>query len=465
MKIIIIMLLVISSVGEVKAINESKFMNLLKSQKHLFEESELKFKIKQIELNSNRSKYSGLKLSIAASASEYHQTSDRDTNSIYTKSGIAQSKQLSLNLEKTLPLGVKLNLDYSHSQPKKLDERYKVNDHYDYSYQEEYRNTAEISLSVPLLKNFNGMVDKKSYKSSQYSFQKSKLLKQLKKNTIMMSGIELFYKWAYYQEKINAYQFRVAQARRALKHASGKKRLILKNSFTRYQQKEQSLKHKITLLKKQLSRLLPNFSLAAENPYVNWDKNINFYQNAAKIIKKSNLDLKIIKFEQKVNFNNLRVYRNSKLPELNLTVKAQGNDVSGVFAGYSKERNFDYEVRVDFKYKIFADPNIKSKLAKSKIKTRQLQIKYNNKFNSILDEIIMLSSSITQSKKDIKLLRSQLQSDKNESSRELTNYRNVRSLIKAQNNVVNTKLDLAKAMLEYNVGILRYKQILNLKFY
>ncbi len=96
--------------------------------------------------------------------------------------------------------------------------------------------------------------------------------------------------------------------------------------------------------------------------------------------------LSAIEIEQLKNSRSVRTYQNSQLADFDFTISATKDDNKGNYSTYSKSSEVEYEAKIEFSYPLTGNVSNDVYLRKYRLKGRQLELKYKDKFDDVLSD-------------------------------------------------------------------------------
>ena len=451
------------------SITETEFVKLVLNNKRLHESERLRTKIKAISLEESYRNYGDWKWNIAGSVGKRKTLSDSDHLTSYNNESLAEVREISTNFEKRFfSTGAELNLKFARSNPTKFEQITNSTtptreSFIEEEWQHEFKKSSSITLSIPLLQNRGGIIDQKAYSSSLLDFQSRLLTQEYQLGQTLLKHLSLFFQWGMYQDKISLLHKR----QNLLKNVEvllTQEKLVkqLQKLVTKTSKDILATNNALTRIQKKLRLILPS---ANDSPEIDWSKEIHLISNPEQYLKKHNLFLKKIAIQQQNNQVNLKAYRNQKRPKLDLVLSAEKNQYSGNYSSYTYLNEDDYKIELKFSYPLFGDISNNANISKAVLYSRQFQLKYQDRLDSLLEKAYTLNKQILDGKDAIKLIKQEINNDKLTKLRAFNNLKQgkikLAVFVKAHNSWFKNVLALNKLLFEYRLNCARYNVLFN----
>ncbi|MDG2394919.1 hypothetical protein, partial [Candidatus Thioglobus sp.] len=253
--------------------SQKTFINQLLNSNEFFEREILNLEIKQIEMLGDRVNYEDWDWRIGAELGRIHKSKfkyDYTSSADYAQNTSQQVRKISSDLSKNFfSNGSELSFSFDRSLPIKDEEMHDKNGYQKNKSTTEYLDEINVSWTLPLLKNRNGLIDQKTYDLAVLDFFDEKLvLAEAQEDFIEDKVIELI-DWVDYQWQLVAVNNIIGKLTNVLNTANILPRdaYTLTRSIDKYQRLLLNLKSK---LKAQNGLLLDSISIIdfANNPPV-----------------------------------------------------------------------------------------------------------------------------------------------------------------------------------------------------
>jgi hypothetical protein len=391
----------------------------------------------------NKDKYANWHWEIDAELSKtnkYNFKHDYTSTYDYAQATYQQEQKISSDLSKKFfSNGSELEFKVSRSLPTKDEQLYDNNGYQKDKNTTEYLDDLSVSWTIPLLKNKNGIADQKSYDLSVLEYDDEKLVLAEVQEDFVKDKVDEFIDWVGYTWQIDtvkqtinrltnlATQIQAQQAKdkdkninknndRTLRKNKGigkdnnsRNKKILKNSINKHKRLLLSLQSKLKAQNILLLSAVRHLDLDKNTPKLTHKFSINLIDNLEKYCKTVVRDIKRINIEILKNNRYIKTYKNANLADLDFTISASQDNNKGNYSTYSKSSATEYEAKLEFTYMLSGDVSNQVSLDKYQLKSRQLELKFNNKLDEIVASAKKIATNIKQGQIQLGLIKEQLQ--------------------------------------------------------
>ncbi len=413
MKILVVVLLSILS-NSLLALDNNEFIKLLLNNHAFFEKENINLKIKKIEMDGDYENYAGWEWDISAELGRVNKDKNKEnytSSSDYAKSTNQDIRKISTDISKKfLSNGSELNLSFDKSLPVKDEEMHDKNGYQQDKNTTEYLDDIELSWTIPLLKNSGGVIDQKTYDLSVLYYKDEELYLAEIKEDFLEDKMMIFLDLLSYIKQADVINSRLIKSKYILNNldkdsVSKSSLLVLQRSINKNNRKLLTLKSKLNAEKDLIDSLVPSVNI---NELFYLDYDFALVDNLNRYIVNHNRDIKRINIEKLQNLRYIKTYENSELPDLDFTITTTRDENKGNYSSYTKSVENEYEAKLEFSYPLTGDVTNKTYLSKYKLKSRQIDLKYKDKFDDILADTTKLTTLIQQGNKQMNLYKSQI---------------------------------------------------------
>jgi hypothetical protein len=325
---------------------------------------------------------------VSKNNSNYDYTSTTE----YAKSTSQEVRKFSSDLtKKFFSNGSELSVSYDKSLPVKDEEMYDKNGYQRDKNTTEYLHDLSVIWTLPMLKNKDGIVDQKTYDLAVLNFKDEKLALAETKEDFIEEKLMIFLDWVNYNTQISIIRKRLEQSEKILETitqqgASRISKLTLQRSINKTQRLLLELESKLKAEQRSLSILLDGVDLVQNPLKINWASRVQLIEDLHSYYRQSIRDIQRIEIEQLKNSRSVESYQNSELAVFDFTISASKNDNKGSDSTYSKSSEVEYEAKIEFSYPLTGNVSNDVYLRKYRLKGRQLELKYKDKFDDILSD-------------------------------------------------------------------------------
>jgi hypothetical protein len=435
----------------------------------------------------NQDNYSNWRWDIDAELKKINKRRFKEDNTSpydYAQKTRQQGSKISSDLSKKFfSNGSELKFNASRSLPV-LDERLFDNTGYRKDKNTtEYLNNLSVSWKLPLIKNKNGIIDQKTYDFSVLEYDDEKLILAEVQEDFIKKQVNEFIEWVGYAWKIVILKDTIVKLSNILVEMKIKQAEYKNSNNDRRKNKEiieienrnkDTLKnyinnHKRLLLSFQSKLKAQNILLLSAVNHLDLDKNIpkltrkfsfNLIDNLDKYCRTTVRDIKRINIEIIKNNRSIKTSQNANLANLDFTVNASRYNNKGNYTSYSKSSKTEYEARLDFKYILSGNVSNQVSLDKYQLKSRQLELKYNNKLDDIISSAKKIATNINQGQIQLILIKEQLQVLK-PNKLELKNQGDMMFIINKTNDYQDLQLEEIDILIDLYKDKLKYDSLLD----
>jgi hypothetical protein len=395
MRILLVKFLALLLSTSVSALTESEFVQSLLKNHAFFEKEQINLTIKQIEMEGDRENYGDWDWAIGGElgyVSKNNSNYDYTSTTEYAKSTSQEVRKFSSDLtKKFFSNGSELSVSYDKSLPVKDEEMYDKNGYQRDKNTTEYLHDLSVIWTLPMLKNKDGIVDQKTYDLAVLNFKDEKLALAETKEDFIEEKLMIFLDWVNYNTQISIIRKRLEQSEKILETitqqgASRISKLTLQRSINKTQRLLLELESKLKAEQRSLSILLDGVDLVQNPLKINWASRVQLIEDLHSYYRQSIRDIQRIEIEQLKNSRSVESYQNSELAVFDFTISASKNDNKGSDSTYSKSSEVEYEAKIEFSYPLTGNVSNDVYLRKYRLKGRQLELKYKDKFDDILSD-------------------------------------------------------------------------------
>jgi len=182
--------------------------------------------------------------------------------------------------------------------------------------------------------------------------------------------------------------------------------------------------------------------------------------------KQSVRDIKRIEIEQLKNKRTVKSYQNSQLPDFDFTISASRDDNKGNYSTYSKSSEMEYEAKIELSYPLSGNISNQVYLRKYRLRGRQLELRYVDKFDDFIADSQKLTTELKQGIKQLDLYRVQINESEtgkphNELDAFLEGSGNIRFVINDQDDYQELLLDQVDAAINYHKNRIQYDSLMD----
>ena len=466
------LLVVLLMNSSVQALTESEYIQTLLNNHAFFEKEQINLEIKKIEMEGDRANYSNWSWDVSGELGRIEKKLTKDTSYTYTHASNQTTKKISTDLSKKFfSSGSEINFSYDKSWPIKNEVKHKKQEYYSDVNTTEYLDDIKLSWTIPLLKNRSGVIDQKTYDLAVLDYQDEILVLMEVKEDFIEDKLMSFFDWVSYEAQINIVENRLILSQKILnilqKNTSSKSNILtFERSIDKTQRLLLSLQSKLKANQKALSILLEKVELEKNSPIIDWDAHPDLIQDLRAHCRQFVRDLTRIEIEQEKNKRTIKTYQNSQLGDFDFTISASKDLNKGNYSSYSKSNEIEYEAKFDFSYPLTGDVTNQVYLDKNKLKLRQLELKYKEKFDDILSEAEKLTVELVQGAAQLNLYKKQIavseaQKFNNELDLFLEGGGNIRYAINEQDDSQELLLGYIQTAIEYQKNRIHYDSLLD----
>ncbi len=459
----------------VSALTESEFIQSLLDNHTFFEKEQINLTIKQIEMEGDRANYAdwewvmGGELGyISKSKNKENYTSSYD----YSKSTSQKVRKFSSDLtKKFFSNGSELSISYDKSLPVKDEELHDKNGYQKDKNITEYLDNLSVSLTLPLLKNKDGIVEQKTYDLSVLDFEDEKLALAETKEDFLEDKLMIFLDWISYDAQIKIVKKRLKHSETILttinqQSANSNSVAVLQRSINKTYRLLLKLESKLKAEKRSLTVLLKDIDLNKAPLEVEWNTRASLVVDLNNYCKQSIRDIKRIEIEQLQNKRTVRSYLNSQLPDFDFTISASRDNNKGNYSTYSRSYEMEYEAKIELSYPLSGNISNQVYLRKYRLRGRQLELRYADKFDDFIADAQKLTTELKQGIKQLDLYRVQInESETNKAQNELDAFLdgsgNIRFVINDQDDNQELLLDQVEAAINYHKNRIKYNSLMD----
>ncbi|HCE34898.1 MAG TPA: hypothetical protein DEQ71_00380, partial [Gammaproteobacteria bacterium] len=226
------------------------------------------------------------------------------------------------------------------------------------------------------------------------------------------------------------------------------------------------LESKLKAEQRSLSILLDGLDLTQNPLKINWAARAQLIEDLHSYCQQSIRDIKRIEIEQLKNSRSVRTYQNSQLADFDFTISATKDDNKGNYSTYSKSSEVEYEAKIEFSYPLTGNVSNDVYLRKYRLKGRQLELKYKDKFDAILSDAQKLTTELKQGLKQLALYKQQI--DENRAGKTETEFdaflagnSNIRFVIIENDDNQSLLLDQVEASINYHKNRIKYDSLMD----
>ena len=459
----------------VNALTESEFIQSLLDNHTFFEKEQINLTIKKIEMDGDRANYADWDWTIGGELGRIskHRNKENNTSSYdYAKSTSQLVRKISSDLSKKfLSNGSELIISYDKSLPIKNEEMHDKDGYQGDDNTTEYLDDLNISWTLPLLKNKDGVLDQKTYDLAVLDYEDEKLVLAEAKEDFVEEKLMIFLDWISYDAQTKIVKNRLKHSTQILaviKQQSNSKNsvLVLQRSINKTQRLLLELESKLKAEERSLSIFLKGVNLNKTPLEIEWGTRANLVKDLNNYCKQSIRDIKRIEIEQLKNKRTVKSYQNSQLPDFDFTISASRDDNKGNYSTYSKSSEMEYEAKIELSYPLSGNISNQVYLRKYRLRGRQLELRYADKFDDFIADSQKLTTELKQGIKQLDLYRVQInESETSKTQNELDAFLegsgNIRFVINDQDDYQELLLDQVDAAINYHKNRIQYDSLMD----
>jgi len=459
----------------VNALSESEFVQSLLINNIFFEKEQINLIIKQIEMDGDKANYADWDWTVGGELGyiKKHKNKENYTYTTdYAKSTTQEVRKFSTDLtKKFFSNGSELSISYDKSLPIKDEEMHDKNGYQTDKNSTEYLDDISISWTLPLLKNKGGVVDQKTYDLAVLDYEDERLVLAEAKEDFIEEKLMIFLDWISYHTQIVIVKNRLKASQDILKTIQAQdvnksSALFLQRSINKTQRLLLDLESKLKAQQRSIDGLLTDINLDKNSLKIDWDARASLIQDLNQYCQESIRDIKRIEIEQLKNHRRVETYRNLELADFDFTISAIQDDNKGNYSTYSKSSEVEFEAKLEFSYALTGDISNDVYLRKYRLKGRQLELKYQDKFDDILSDAQKLTTELKQGVKQLALY--QMQIDEIELSKTeteldtfLAGNGNIRFVINDEDDYQELLLDQVESAINYHKNRIEYESLMD----
>jgi len=459
----------------VNALTESEFVQSLLDNHAFFEKEQINLTIKKIEMDGDRANYGDWTWDISGEIGRI----EKDKIKRNYTSGVDYARETSQDVQKIstdltkkfFDNGSELNISYDKSLPVKDESMHDKNGYQTDKNTTEYLDDLKISWTLPLLKNKSGIIDQKTYDLSVMDFEDEKLVLAEVKEDFIEAKLMIFLDWVNFDAQVEIVKNRLALSQETLetlkiKGGSKSSILTLQRSINKTQRLLLEVESKLQAEQKTLSVLLSRVNLDKNPLKIDWDIQPRLVSDLYGYCERSIRDIQRIEIEQLKNKRYIESYQNSELAEFDFTISALRDDNKGNYSTYSDSSETEYEAKLEFSYPLMGNVSNQVYLDKYRLKRRQLELKYKDKFDDILSDAQKLTTELKQGIKRLNLYKVQMNERETIDSQSefqdfLEGSGNIRFVINEQDDHQELLIDYTQASIDYHKNRIKYDSLLD----
>ena len=475
MRILLVKFLALLLSTSVSALTESEFVQSLLKNHAFFEKEQINLTIKQIEMEGDRENYGDWDWAIGGElgyVSKNNSKYDYTSTTEYAKSTSQEVRKFSSDLtKKFFSNGSELSVSYDKSLPVKDEEMYDKNGYQRDKNTTEYLHDLSVIWTLPMLKNKDGIVDQKTYDLAVLNFKDEKLALAETKEDFIEEKLMIFLDWVNYNTQISIIRKRLEQSEKILETitqqgASRISKITLQRSINKTQRLLLELESKLKAEQRSLSILLDGVDLVQNPLKINWASRVQLIEDLHSYYRQSIRDIQRIEIEQLKNSRSVESYQNSELAVFDFTISATKNDNKGSDSTYSKSSEVEYEAKIEFSYPLTGNVSNDVYLRKYRLKGRQLELKYKDKFDDILSDAQKLTTELKQGLKQLALYQQQIGENRvgkteTELDAFLAGNSNIRFVIIEHDDNQSLLLDQVETSIDYHKNRIKYDSLMD----
>ncbi len=273
----------------------------------------------------------------------------------------------------------------------------------------------------------------------------------------------IFIDFISYKRQSNIVRLKLEKLQKILKYSIQNKAhisdiSILKRSINKSKRLLLSLESKLGAELDLLRGLISNKRVFTK---VSYDDSFSLIEDIGFYLKENSRDLKRINIENAKNQRHIKSYKNAKLPELDFTLSATRDENKGNYSTYTRSTENEYEAKIELSYSLTGDTSNRTLLSKYRLKTKQLELKYKDKFDDISADVAKLSALIKQDINNLKLYG--LQNELDDPFQQLTQDQktNIRFVIDEMNDIEDLYVDYIIQSVELYKNQVKYDALLD----
>jgi outer membrane protein TolC len=242
--------------------------------------------------------------------------------------------------------------------------------------------------------------------------------------------------------------------------------LVLQRSINKTQRLLLELESKLKAEERSLSIFLKGVNLNKTPLEIEWGTRANLVKDLNNYCKQSIRDIKRIEIEQLKNKRTVKSYQNSQLPDFDFTISASRDDNKGNYSTYSKSSEMEYEAKIELSYPLSGNISNQVYLRKYRLRGRQLELRYADKFDDFIADSQKLTTELKQGIKQLDLYRVQInESETSKTQNELDAFLegsgNIRFVINDQDDYQELLLDQVDAAINYHKNRIQYDSLMD----
>ena len=326
-------------------------------------------------------------------------------------------------------------------------------------------------MTLPLLKNKDGIVEQKTYDLSVLDFEDEKLALAETKEDFLEDKLMIFLDWISYDAQIKIVKKRLKHSETILttinqQSANSNSVAVLQRSINKTYRLLLKLESKLKAEKRSLTVLLKDIDLNKAPLEVEWNTRASLVVDLNNYCKQSIRDIKRIEIEQLQNKRTVRSYLNSQLPDFDFTISASRDNNKGNYSTYSRSYEMEYEAKIELSYPLSGNISNQVYLRKYRLRGRQLELRYADKFDDFIADAQKLTTELKQGIKQLDLYRVQInESETNKAQNELDAFLdgsgNIRFVINDQDDNQELLLDQVEAAINYHKNRIKYNSLMD----
>ncbi len=449
------------------ALNNHEFINLLLVNNAFFEKEMINLEIKNIEMKGDYDDYANWEWDVAAEIGRVNKSKNKQnytSSTDYAKSTNQDVQKISTDLSKKFfSNGSELSFSYDKSLPIKNEEMHDKNGYQQDKNTTEYLDDISLSWTLPLLKNSEGVIDQKTYDIAVLDYKDERLLLDEVQEDFIEDKLMIFIDFISYKRQSNIVRLKLEKLQKILKYSIQNKAhisdiSILKRSINKSKRLLLSLESKLGAELDLLRGLISNKRVFTK---VSYDDSFSLIEDIGFYLKENSRDLKRINIENAKNQRHIKSYKNAKLPELDFTLSATRDENKGNYSTYTRSTENEYEAKIELSYSLTGDTSNRTLLSKYRLKTKQLELKYKDKFDDISADVAKLSALIKQDINNLKLYG--LQNELDDPFQQLTQDQktNIRFVIDEMNDIEDLYVDYIIQSVELYKNQVKYDALLD----
>jgi outer membrane protein TolC len=302
-------------------------------------------------------------------------------------------------------------------------------------------------------------------------YEDEKLVLAEAKEDFVEEKLMIFLDWISYDAQTKIVKNRLKHSTQILaviKQQSNSKNsvLVLQRSINKTQRLLLELESKLKAEERSLSIFLKGVNLNKTPLEIEWGTRANLVKDLNNYCKQSIRDIKRIEIEQLKNKRTVKSYQNSQLPDFDFTISASRDDNKGNYSTYSKSSEMEYEAKIELSYPLSGNISNQVYLRKYRLRGRQLELRYADKFDDFIADAQKLTTELKQGVKQLDLYRVQInESETSKTQNELDAFLegsgNIRFVINDQDDNQELLLDQVDAAINYHKNRIQYDSLMD----